>query len=100
MTEYLLAARIRIPKRLYTALLYGIKSDTQNFERDSSLEDIGAYYLTYARANRQLIRRIEMNQIPERYLKYFEHAHAHKRRYRDRVICFLGRWTARMSAFR
>lgn len=91
MTEYLLAARIRIPKRLYTALLYGIKSDTHNFERDSSLEDIGAYYLTYARANRQLIRRIEMNQIPERYLKYFEHAHAHKRRYRDRVICFLGR---------
>ena len=91
MTEYLLAARVRIPKRLYTALLYGIKSDTNNFERDASLEDIGAYYLTYARANRQLIRRIELNQIPERYLKYFDHAYFHRRRYRDRVVCFLGK---------
>ncbi|HAJ25706.1 MAG TPA: phosphoesterase [Syntrophus sp. (in: bacteria)] len=91
MTEYLLAAKVRIPKMLYTALLYGIKSDTNNFERDSILEDIGAYYLNYARANRQLIRRIELNQIPERYLKYFEHAYFNRRRYRDRVTSFLGK---------
>jgi nanoRNase/pAp phosphatase (c-di-AMP/oligoRNAs hydrolase) len=90
MTEYLLAARVKIPKRLYTALLYGIRSDTVNFERDVSLEDIGAYYLTFSRANRQLIRRIELNQIPERFLKYFDYACQHKRRYRDRVIIFLG----------
>ena len=90
MTEYLLAARVKIPKRLYTALLYGIRSDTVNFERDVSLEDIGAYYLTFSRANRELIRRIELNQIPERFLKYFDYAYQHKRRYRDRVIVFLG----------
>jgi len=90
MTEYLLAARVKIPKRLYTALLYGIRSDTVNFERDASLEDIGAYYLTFSRANRQLIRRIELNQIPDRFLKYYDYAYHHKRRYRDRVICFLG----------
>ena len=90
MTEYLLAARVKIPKRLYTALLYGIRSDTVNFERDASLEDIGAYYLNFMRANRQLIRRIELNQIPDRFLKYFDYAFHYKRRYRDRVICFLG----------
>jgi nanoRNase/pAp phosphatase (c-di-AMP/oligoRNAs hydrolase) len=90
MTEYLLAARVKIPKRLYTALLYGIRSDTVNFERDASLEDIGAYYLNFMRANRQLIRRIELNQIPDRFLQYFDFAFHHKRRYRDRVICFLG----------
>ncbi len=90
MTEYLLAARAKISKRLYTALLYGIRSDTVNFERDASLEDIGAYYLNFLRANRQLIRRIELNQIPEKFLKYFDYAYQHKRRYRDRVICFLG----------
>lgn len=90
MTEYLLAARVKIPKRLYTALLYGIRSDTLNFERDASLEDIGAYYLTFSRANRQLIRRIELNQIPDRFLKYYDYAYHHKRRYHDRVICFLG----------
>jgi nanoRNase/pAp phosphatase (c-di-AMP/oligoRNAs hydrolase) len=90
MTEYLLAARAKISKRLYTALLYGIKSDTVNFERDVSLEDIGAYYLTFSRANRQLVRRIELNQIPEKFLRYFEYACQHRRRYRDRVIIFLG----------
>jgi nanoRNase/pAp phosphatase (c-di-AMP/oligoRNAs hydrolase) len=90
MTEYLLAARAKISKRLYTALLYGIRSDTVNFERDASLEDIGAYYLNFLRANRQLIRRIELNQIPDRFLKYFDYAYQRKRRYRDRVICFLG----------
>ncbi len=90
MTEYLLVARVKIPKRLYTALLYGIRSDTVNFERNASLEDIGAYYLNFMRANRQLIRRIELNQIPDRFLKYFDYAYHHKRRYRDRIICFLG----------
>ncbi len=90
MTEYLLAAKVKISKRLYTALLYGIRSDTVNFERDASLEDIGAYYLTFSRANRPLIRRIELNQIPERFLKYFDYACQHKRRYHDRVIVFLG----------
>ncbi len=90
MTGYLLAARVRIPGILYTALLYGIRSDTNNFERDVRLEDIGAYYLTFARANRELIRRIEMNQIPERYLKYFEFAYRHKHRHREKIFCFLG----------
>lgn len=91
LTEYLLAAKAKIPKSLFTALLYGIKTDTNNFERDMILEDIGAYYFNFARANRQLIRRIEMNQIPERFLKHYDHAYHHKRRYRDRIISFLGK---------
>lgn len=91
MMEYLLTAKVRIPRKLYTALLYGIKTDTNNFERDSILEDITAYYLAYSRANRQLIRRIELNQIPEKYFKYFDYAFHHRRRYRDRVMCFLGK---------
>ena len=91
MTEYLLAARVRIPKRLHSALLYGIKVDTNNFERDATLEDISAYYLNFARANRQLIRHIEMNQIPERFLKNFDHSYHHRRRYRDRIVSFLGK---------
>jgi nanoRNase/pAp phosphatase (c-di-AMP/oligoRNAs hydrolase) len=90
MLEYLLVAGARISKRLYTAILYGIRSDTVNFERDVSIEDIGAYALAFQRANRELIRRIELNQIPERYLRYFDYACQHRRRYRDRIISFLG----------
>jgi len=91
MTEYLLAAKIKIPRKLHTALLYGIKTDTNNFERDTILEDISAYRLNYLRANRQLIRRIELNQIPDRFLKYYDHAFHYRRRYRDRIMCFLGK---------
>ncbi len=91
MTEYLLAAKVKISKKLHTALLYGIKADTNNFERDVILEDISAYYLNFARANRQLIRRIELNQIPERFLKYYDYAYRNRRRYRDRIMSFLGR---------
>ena len=91
MTEYLLAAKIRVPRTIYTALLYGIKADTNNFERDVIVEDIGAYYLNFSRANRQLIRRIEMNLIPERFLKYYNIAYHNRRRYRDRIISFLGK---------
>jgi nanoRNase/pAp phosphatase (c-di-AMP/oligoRNAs hydrolase) len=91
MTEYLLGAKVKIPKKIHTALLYGIKADTNNLERDVVLEDISAYYLNFTRANRQMIRRIEMNQIPERFLKYFNHAYYTRRRYRDRIISFLGR---------
>jgi len=91
MTEYLLAAKIRISKKLHTALLYGIKSDTNNFERDLILEDISAYYLNFARANKQLVRRIELNQIPESFLKYYRYAYNNRRRYRDRIISFLGK---------
>lgn len=89
MTGYLLAAHVRIPRILYTALLYGIRSDTNNFERDVRLEDIGAYYLTFSRANREQIRRIEMNQIPERYLKYFDFAYRNKHRQREKIFSFL-----------
>jgi nanoRNase/pAp phosphatase (c-di-AMP/oligoRNAs hydrolase) len=91
MTEYLLAARIRVPRNLYTALLYGIKADTNNFERDVIVEDISAYYLNFTRANRQLIRRIEMNLIPEGFLKYYDLAYHNRRRYRDRIISYLGK---------
>ncbi len=91
MTEYLLAAKIRVPRTIHTALLYGIKSDTNNFERDVIVEDISAYYLNFTRANRQLIRRIEMNLIPERFLKYYNIAYHNRRRYRDRIISFLGK---------
>lgn len=91
MTEYLLAAKIRIPRLLHTALLYGIKTDTNNFERDARIEDISAYHFNFARANRQLLRRFELNQIPDRFLKYFDHAYHHKHRFRERIVCFLGK---------
>ncbi len=90
MTEYLLCADIKISRLLHTALLYGIKTDTDNFDRDTISEDISAYTYHMKYANMQLIRRIELNQTPGRYLKYFDQAFHHMNNFRGRRVCFLG----------
>ncbi|MCK7506769.1 MAG: DHH family phosphoesterase [Desulfobacterales bacterium] len=90
LTEYLLCARIRIPRNLHTALLYGIKTDTDNFDRETLAEDIRAYTYHTRHANMRLIRRIELNQTPMSYLKYFDHAFHTMKHYRGRRVGFLG----------
>jgi len=90
MTEYLLCSRVKIPRNLHTALLYGIKTDTGNFDRDTILEDISAYTYHAKHANMQLIQHIELNQTPGRFLKYFDHAYQHMNISHGRRICYLG----------
>ncbi len=90
LTEYLHAAAIRIPRNLHTALLYGIKTDTDNFDRDTSAEDIAAYTYHTRHANMPLIRRIELDQTPPSFLKYFESAIKRMKYYRGRRVGFLG----------
>jgi nanoRNase/pAp phosphatase (c-di-AMP/oligoRNAs hydrolase) len=90
LTEYLLCARIKISRNLHTALLYGIKTDTDNFDRATLIEDIRAYTYHTKYANMQLIRRVELNQTPQRFLKYFNDAYHHMNNFRGRRVGFLG----------
>ena len=90
LTEYLLCAHLRISRNLHTALLYGIKTDTDNFDRETLAEDIRAYTYHTRHANMRLIRRIELNQTPRSYLKYFDHAFHTMKHYRGRRVGFLG----------
>ena len=90
LTEYLLCSRVKISKNLHTALLYGIKTDTDNFDRDTLIEDISAYAYHTRYGNLRLIRRIELNQTPISYLKYFDQAFHHMSYFRGRRIGFLG----------
>jgi len=90
LTEYLLCSCVKVSKNLHTALLYGIKTDTDNFDRDTLLEDISAYAYHTKYGNLRLIRRIELNQTPISYLKYYDHAFHHMSHFRGRRIGFLG----------
>lgn len=90
LTEYLLCSRIKIPRNLHTALLYGIKTDTDNFDRTTIIEDIRAYTYHTKYANMQFIRRIELNQTPDRFLKYFNYAFHHMNNFHGRRVCFVG----------
>lgn len=63
MTEYLRASAIRPSPRLATALCYGIKTDTDNFVRESVPGDINAFRYLYRFANTAIIKKIESSEM-------------------------------------
>ncbi|MDH3593035.1 MAG: DHH family phosphoesterase [Planctomycetota bacterium] len=64
MTEYLVAAGLEIRPKLATALLYGIKSDTQLLGRDTSAADLHAFATVHQFHSPALLRRIERPALP------------------------------------
>lgn len=65
LTEYLEAAGVEMRAKLGTALLYGIKSDTQLLGRDTSRADLAAFTLAHAAHSPALLRRIERPALPQ-----------------------------------
>jgi nanoRNase/pAp phosphatase (c-di-AMP/oligoRNAs hydrolase) len=59
LAEYLIAQNTKLHQRLATALLYGIKTDTLELEREANPADIEAFTCLYPLANHNLIRQME-----------------------------------------
>jgi nanoRNase/pAp phosphatase (c-di-AMP/oligoRNAs hydrolase) len=68
LTEYLRAIDARVSQRLATALLYGIKADTQHLERGATRADLEAFAFVHALANHSALRRIERPDLPNEAL--------------------------------
>ena len=64
LTEYLRAAGLELFSRLATALVYGIKSDTQLLGRETSRHDMAAFAYLHAWHSPALLRRIERPALP------------------------------------
>jgi nanoRNase/pAp phosphatase (c-di-AMP/oligoRNAs hydrolase) len=64
LTEYIRAAGIEVRPRLATALVYGIKSDTQLLGRETSRADMAAFAYLHACHSPALLRRIERPALP------------------------------------
>jgi len=69
LIEYMRSAEIEIRPKLATALLYGIKSDTQLLGRDTSSADMRAFAYVHAAHSPALLRRIERPALPESGLR-------------------------------
>ena len=65
--EYLDAAGITIEPRLATALVYGIRSDTQDLGRETTRADIEAFLALYPMANPRALGRIVAAPLPRIY---------------------------------
>ncbi|MGD9162006.1 MAG: DHH family phosphoesterase [Desulfobacteraceae bacterium] len=74
MTEYLRAAGIKPSPRLATALFYGIKTDTDNFVRDSTPNDINAFRYLFQFINVNIIKKIEASELTKNTLQQYRTA--------------------------
>lgn len=74
MVEYLRAAGIKPSVALATALFYGIKVDTQNFEKRAQLADGISFRYLFNIANLNLVRKFELTDLRRSELKYFKNA--------------------------
>jgi nanoRNase/pAp phosphatase (c-di-AMP/oligoRNAs hydrolase) len=74
LCEYLRTAKIKPSARLATALFYGIKTDTDNFVRNTISRDIKAFRYLYEFANINIIKKIESSEIAKKNIPDFKAA--------------------------
>lgn len=90
LEEYLTAAKIRVSERLATALCYGIKTDTNDFQRGTNQADAEAFSRLFPRANYQLLQAIDQSEIPLRQLNFIDLALHRLRVKKRRAVIHLG----------
>lgn len=64
LAEALLGSGISVPRRLATAIVYGIGSETQNLGREAGIRDLKAYRAFWPKANMKALWRISYNRRP------------------------------------
>ncbi len=91
VVEYLRAAGLKPSVALATALFYGIKVDTHDFEQKSVLADGISFRYLFNIANRDLVRKFELTDLRRSELKYFATALAELKYSKGRYFTHLGR---------
>jgi nanoRNase/pAp phosphatase (c-di-AMP/oligoRNAs hydrolase) len=91
LTEYLRAAKIKPSARLATALFYGIKTDTDNFARPTTPNDINAFRYLYQFANTNIIKKIESSEMTRKTLTSFKKALENLMFVKDKAFIHMGK---------
>ena len=90
LTEYFQASGARMSKKIATALFYGLKIDTGNLTRNVSDADVSAFRYLRMRTDENMVRTIELSQLPVETLDYFAIAIANKMIRREVAFAYLG----------
>ncbi len=91
LTEYLRADdERRIGRRVATALLYGVQTDTARLSRGVAPADIDAFAFLHARADHALLQRIARPACPAEAMRAFGRALAEVEADRDLAVAYLG----------
>jgi len=90
LVEYLIEAGITPDTPLATALLYGIRSDTQDLGRESSRPDVEAIEFLYPYANKRMLGVIQRGKVPRVYYQMLADALRNARVQGPAIITNLG----------
>ncbi len=89
--EYLKTLRLKPNVYLSTALIYGIKTDTDNFKKSAQLQDVLAFQRLFKRMNKHLLNKIEASDLRRSELRYFKIALNNLKYQGNRAFSYLGK---------
>ena len=90
ITGYLRDAEVPLTRKLATALIYGIATDTDDLKRHTHAADIAAFEVLHERADRTFLSRLEKSQIPPKVLDHIAWGISHRVVYRDLAVVHFG----------
>jgi len=88
--EYISSFGITPDTKLTTALLYGIRSDTNDLGAESIQADIDASIDLYPDANKKMLGRIQTERLPQGYFKMLARGLQNARLYSECVVSGIG----------
>ncbi len=89
--EYMRALKMKPTVHLATALIYAIKTDTENFEKKTDLQDVLAFQKLFRYINKHLLAKIESANLKRSELKYFKIAFNQIKFQRHRIFTYIGK---------
>ena len=90
LLEYLNLAQIEPDVPLATAMLYAIRSDTQDLGRDSTRADMQAFTQLYAVANKRMLSQIQHGKVQRDYYRMLADAMTNAQVYANAIVTNLG----------
>jgi nanoRNase/pAp phosphatase (c-di-AMP/oligoRNAs hydrolase) len=90
MYEYLTCAGIQIEVPLATALLYAIRSDTQDLGRDTTKADMDVFLKLYPIANKRMLSEIQRGVVRRDYFQMLADGLKNAKVYDNAVVTNLG----------
>jgi nanoRNase/pAp phosphatase (c-di-AMP/oligoRNAs hydrolase) len=86
LLEYLRQAKIKPDIQLATALLYAIRSDTQDLGQQAVRADVEAIGMLYPLANKRMLSEIQRGRVQREYFTLLSYALQHAKIYGNAII--------------
>jgi len=90
LLEYFSKADLVPDMPLATALLYAIRSDTQDLGREATQTDIKAFDFLYPLANKRMLSEIQRGSVPKEYFRMLSEALQNARVCGDSILTHIG----------